>query len=223
MCRKSLVLCMLCMLLSVVAGCGEIELPVKEDEHPQQTQPSQPEKPTETDGSGEPDTPQGSGDPQEPDSPTTPGDETGESGGQEQQVGEACFTADGHLLIADSFYLSISNVKGVVSAYNEDTPEAADQAAADYKEGNLTSGWRIPTEEEARTLLSLYASTTYYYGPEPLPVLNRALETMEYDMISFSERYLCADGTKTFCFEQGKKVTKAGAKKEYYLRLVHAK
>lgn len=211
------------MLLPITMGCGEIELPVKEDEHPQQTQPTQPEKPTESIPSDDPDAPQGADEPQGPDSPTRPGDESGESGDQEQQVGEACFTADGHVLIAGSFYLSVSNVRGVMSAYNEVTPEAALQAAAAYKEGNLTSGWRIPTEAEARTLLGLYASTTYYYGPEPLPVLNRALESREYDMISFSERYLCADGEKTFCFEQGKNVTKAGAKKAYFLRLVHTK
>lgn len=232
--RYPLLLCMFCMLLPAVVGCGEIDLPVKEDNPPQEVLPDEDKEQDHggdaAGGGGETADPEGVGDVGGADNAggaEEPGDgsDDGEVGEQvqEQRVGKALFTADGHVLIDDRLYLSIFEIRGVVSAYNVEDPTAAVRAAAEYAEGNLDAGWRIPTEEEVSYLRDMYASSTYYYGDEPLPLLNRALEAREYEMISLDMRYLCAEGEKTFNFELGKKVTKAGAKTTYRLRLVHDK
>lgn len=221
------------LLLSLLSGCGEIEVPMKEDEHPQEVVPGdtgQKEDDTgrDKDDSGNTDDPDNSDDAEGKDEgeitidPEVPDDAEVT---EEQYVGEACFTADGHVLISDRLYLSIYNIKGVVSAYHAESPTAAAEAAASYQEGNLKAGWRVPTEEEARFLIGIYSSSTSIYGDEPLPVLNRVLNARGYDAIIFDpdQRYLCADGQKSFSFQQGTRISKAGTKKEYCLRLVHDK
>lgn len=224
------------LLLPLLSGCGEIEVPMKEDEHPQEMVPGDTgqKEDDKTDGTDKADDSDKTDDgdetpdpenPDDPDGSEQPDDDTGVDTGEEQYVGEACFTADGHVLISDRLYLSIYNIKGVVSAYHAESPTAAAEAAASYQEGNLKAGWRVPTEEEARFLIGIYSSSTSIYGDEPLPVLNRALNARGYDAIIFDpdQRYLCADGQKSFSFQQGTRISKAGTKKEYCLRLVHDK
>lgn len=207
------VICML--LLPTLAGCGELEIPVRDEDQKNETTESD-----DNDNGQNKDEEEGDeGDNDENESP----DEKEPTGDEKpHSVGYATFTDDGHLLIDDSLYLSVYEVRNVLSAYS-DSPKEALEKAEKYEEGNMKNGWRIPTEKEVNYLLGMYASHTFYYGDEPLPVLNRALEAWEYDLLSFDYRYLCAEGQKTFCFEAGKNISKAGTKSYYRLRLVHSK
>lgn len=202
------------LLLPTLAGCGELEIPVRGEDPNHETTESEEENESDEKNEGDERDEKDEGD--EGDEKEPAGDEKPHS------VGYATFTDDGHLLIDDSLYLSVYEVRNVLSAYS-DSPKEALEKAEKYEEGNIKDGWRIPTEKEVNYLLGMYASHTFYYGDEPLPVLNRALEAWEYDLLSFDYRYLCAEGQKTFCFEAGKNISKAGTKTLYRLRLVHSK
>lgn len=132
-----------------------------------------------------------------------------------------CF--DGHFVIfADSLssrvaeltLLSLTDWTKIMSSYSE-TPDVASDTAAHYVEFGL-SGWSIPSETEARRM------------KDSLNVdeMNVELAAMYGDEIRVTEgssnaRYLCEKAEKTFSFAENTKITKAGAKTKYRLRLVH--
>lgn len=201
------------LLLLAIIGCGEVEIPVEKEAPAEQpeTPVEQPEAPGE-----QPETP--------PDTPETPGEQPetpGEESGEVQEddgltIGTANLTADGHLLIAGSLYLSLEERRCVGK-------EAADIAKT-YQEGDLTD-WHVPSKAEAQFLRdALACSSPYYYdeGNETLPPLNRKLEELSYIGI-YSERYLCEDGTLTFDFKLGTNISSASKTQTYRLRLVRSK
>lgn len=205
---------LLCFLLLLAAvGCGEVEIPVEEKVPTEQpvTPGEEPETPADT-----PETPGEESD-TPTDQPETPGEESGEV--QEDgdlTIGMASLTADGHLLIAGSLYLSLEEHRCVGK-------EAADFAET-YEEGNLTD-WHVPSKAEAQFLRdALACSSPYYYdeGNETLPPLNRKLEELSYTGI-YRERYLCEDGTLTYDFQLATNISPASQTKTYRLRLVRSK
>ncbi|MCQ2330258.1 MAG: hypothetical protein MJZ93_06865 [Paludibacteraceae bacterium] len=133
-----------------------------------------------------------------------------------------CF--DGHFVIfvdslsnsvAELTLLSLSDWDKIMSA-NGDKPDDASDIAIRYDEFGLT-GWMIPSETLARKM------------KEGLNVddMNVELATMYGDEIhvtdgSSNARYLCEEAEKTFSFAENTKITNAGAKTKYRLRLVHA-
>lgn len=131
-----------------------------------------------------------------------------------------CF--DGHFVIfADSLspkvaeltLMSLTDWSKIMSSYSE-TPEAASDTAAHYVEFGL-AGWTIPTETMARRMKDELTSDE----------MNVELAAMYGDEIRVTEgssnaRYLCEKAEKTFSFAENTKITKAGAKTKYRLRLV---
>ena len=100
-----------------------------------------------------------------------------------------------------------------MSSYSE-TPDNASKTASLYDEFGL-SGWEIPTESQARLMT------------ESLDIdeMNQELSAMYGDEIQVTKgssnvRYLCEKAEKTFSFAENTKITKAGAKTKYRLRLV---
>lgn len=79
---------------------------------------------------------------------------------------------------------------------------------------NGLSDWRVFTEEEARELIQFLQGAT-------IDNLNEQLSQAGMDQILYTkeERYLCAEGTKSFCLKT-KTCTNIGAKTDYYLRPV---
>lgn len=192
----------LCGLLALsLAACGEIELP-------QPVTPEQTDKPDNTEKPGQTDKPDNT------DEPETP---------SEQIIGSVKITADGHLLINDTFYLSTTEFVNVAPASGPPSNEAAN-CAASYKEGDLT-GWHIPTMSEVDALRKALACTSPFYaetGLEELPKLNDALNELKLVGI-FREWYLCADANYVFDFITGDEVKKASKSKKYRLRLTREK
>lgn len=148
------------------------------------------------------------------------GNGDGAADNQDKQFGRAKLTADGHLLIDDSFYLSLEEYPNVPSAQSSQ-PKAAAELAAAYSEGDLTS-WHIPTTDEALLLRQVLASESPYYGKDPLPLLNKELDALGYIPI-YRERYLCDEARKAFDFELDTNISAAAKSKTYRLRLVRAK
>lgn len=114
--------------------------------------------------------------------------------------------------------LSLADQDKLTSAFNESTPTAAQDFATSYSEGDLTDGWRIPTEAEAR-----YLSKLYREDPDDF---DQTLSEAQADPIVLTDdkgnnlRYLCENAEKTYSYK-GSTVTKAGATvKNYHLRLV---
>lgn len=91
--------------------------------------------------------------------------------------------------------------------------------------GNLTSaysvngisGWRLPTDGEAQLLKDAY-------GGDAREALNKQILAYNGNLsgLDGEERYLCmkADAFYSFAFAEGTKITKAGEKKTYFVRLV---
>lgn len=114
--------------------------------------------------------------------------------------------------------LSLTDWGTLTSALNENTPTMATDLATAYTEFDLLTGWRIPTEAEARYLSKLYRD-----NPDLFP---QALSQAQADPIVLTDdrgnnlRYLCQDAQKTYGFNSTS-VTNAGATvKTYHLRLV---
>ena len=127
-------------------------------------------------------------------------------------------TASGHLLIEGQFYFALHDYYPVMSAYA--APELLAEYVATYTEGDLKN-WRIPTEDEARFMKEIFATTSIADKTSPTYWLNIALANIQADLLDTSMRYLCEDGTKTFRFYPNTNITKAGSKTKYRLRLVH--
>lgn len=207
---------LLAALLVSTAGCGEIDLPQPEGDTPptQSTPGGSPSGGAQDETGGGQDETGGSSD--------ETGGSSDETGGEETQS-KTRLTSDGHLLIDDTFYLSVQEWRQVVSAYNAATPSMAADKAEAYKEGDLDSGWRIPTEDDVRLLRDVLACEGGFYGKDLLPQLNHQLEEYTLAPLSPSDRYLCDEGRKTYTFKIDDNVSKAGAKTGYRLRLVHDK
>lgn len=114
--------------------------------------------------------------------------------------------------------LSIADWSDLTSALNESNPTLANDIADTYSENDLTNGWRIPTEAEARYLSKLYRD-----NPDSF---DQALLNADADPIALTDskgnnlRYLCQDALKTYSFKAST-ITNAGATvKTYHLRLV---
>lgn len=79
------------------------------------------------------------------------------------------------------------------------------------------SGWHIPTYEEAQLLRSTFSG-------ENRIALNETIGNYDENLVGIDgeERYLCDknDVYYSFVFADGKSITKAGEKKEYYIRLL---
>ena len=82
-----------------------------------------------------------------------------------------------------------------------------------YEINGLTD-WRVFTETEARELIQFLQGAT-------IESLNELLSQASMDQILYTkeERYLCAEGNKSFCLKT-KTCTNIGTKTNYYLRPV---
>lgn len=115
-----------------------------------------------------------------------------------------------YMLISLADYTKVHSVTG-------DATEAVLLARA-YAEGGLT-GWRIPTDEEAKRLKAKYTGSVLAELNEQITAAGGS-EILVYDAKGDNYRYLCADAAKTFQFKAGSSVTNAGATVTYGLRLV---
>lgn len=131
-----------------------------------------------------------------------------------------CF--DGHFVIftdslsprvAELTLMSLTDWAKMMSAYSE-TPEAAVDTAGCYVEFGL-AGWAIPSETMARRMRE-------ELSPDEMNVELAAMYGDEIHVTdgSSNARYLCEEAEKTFSFAENTKITKAGAKTKYRLRLV---
>ena len=136
---------------------------------------------------------------------------------------------DGHLVIAaipssaaaptsaTLTLLSLFDWDNLTSALNTTTPTQATTYASGYSEYDLT-GWRIPTEAEARILSTIYRENADLI--DALLLEAQASPVVLTDDKGNSPRYLCEDATKTYSFKNST-ITNAGATvKNYHLRLV---
>lgn len=85
-----------------------------------------------------------------------------------------------------------------------------------YSVGEITE-WRLPTYEEAQLLKELYSD-------DDRVALNERIQAYDEKLLGLDaeERYLCdkAGEFYSFAFSEGTKISKAGEKKTYYVRLV---
>lgn len=130
---------------------------------------------------------------------------------------------DGHFVIfvdslsenvAELTLLSLTDWNKMMSA-NSDQPNEALNTAIQYDEFGL-DGWMIPSGAMARRMKSDLNIET----------MNSELGLMYGDEIQVTEgssnaRYLCDEATKTFSFAENTKISNAGAKTKYHLRLIH--
>lgn len=122
---------------------------------------------------------------------------------------------------ASLLLMSLVDYGSLTSAYNEATPDMAENMARGYKEYDITQ-WTIPTEEQARILRSAYVS-----DPDTFDDL---LDRATADPVVFVDdkgtnlRYLCDEARKTYSFKSGSSynsIKDAGMTvKTYRLRLV---
>lgn len=105
------------------------------------------------------------------------------------------------LMSLDEWDLLTSEVEGVRSAYSV----------------NGISGWRLPTDGEAQLLKDTYSGDSREMLNERISAYDSKLVGIDGD-----ERYLClkADVFYSFAFVEGTKITKAGEKKVYCVRLM---
>jgi len=122
---------------------------------------------------------------------------------------------------ANLLLLSLNEWTGVVSANNEDNPNAASDIAAGYSEGDMV-GWGIPSSAEAKYLKSLYSATD-----ETLTNLNSTISANGGTTVSALDskgeniRFLCEGATYTYAWKSSASLNKAGATVKYSLRLVN--
>lgn len=213
------------LLLTLLPGCGEIELPTADDPQPPTTPGTEtPTPPGGDGGDGSGTAGDGNGPAEDGGKPAEGGgDNTGDAGNTIQRIdGTGVSIVNGkHILIEDFCYLSAEELYGAYGAYADAAAYAATLEMADaYSEGELAE-WRIPTEEEARRLRDCLESFNISYGTEPLPLINKAVNALGWQQLSNDIRYLCDGGRKSFNLHPDGKVTKSGTKTMYSLRLVH--
>ncbi|MDY4464046.1 MAG: hypothetical protein SPE31_06935 [Prevotella sp.] len=138
------------------------------------------------------------------------------------EAGDIC---GGHIVAmvdddGNALLMSTTEWDGLTSAYNETDPDVAARIAGSYQEDDM-SEWRIPTSDEAASLMSRW-------GGEQADVLNATLTAAGLSPLTLKEqstgnnaRYLCSDATQTFSFAAGAKMAAAGRTvKTYRLRLM---
>lgn len=224
-------------LLLTLASCGEIELPQPDDGSNSPTEQPDGGATDDNGSSSSSDDDSSAGDdnaPGDDDSATddsgngTPSNDDQDSDNPDEpaadlHIGNACLTADGHLLIADRLYLSLEEFRNVSSAGGAYPTQAAELAAA-YVEGNLKD-WRVPTEDDVNVLQDALACASPSYvdvGTETLPPLNKELDARGYWGL-YREWYIYGDASRVFGFTFDTTIRKATAKTLYLLRLVHDK
>lgn len=226
------------LLPPLAVGCGEIELPINH-ETPKQEEPSTPADGDQNGGesreeppSGDGNVNQGDGNDNHGDGDGTPSDDNGNQsdGDGNQPSVRATLTADGHIVIDGTLYLSVieyGDIKG-----SEATK--AISYAESYAEGTLTE-WRVPTRDDVKILTDVLTSEDAWYKSTPMALLNWALEESDltnYDQLPLREGdgtvsiyFLCDGGKKAYTFDAkaSKQLTDISAKKKYRLRLVKDK
>lgn len=116
--------------------------------------------------------------------------------------------------VAELTLLSLTDWNKIMSA-NSDRPNEALDTATRYDEFGL-DGWVIPSDSLARRMKS----------DLDIEAVNGKLGLMYGDDIQVTEgpsnaRYLCNEATKSFSFAENTKISNAGAKTKYHLRLIH--
>lgn len=114
-----------------------------------------------------------------------------------------------------------SDVDGVdlllmsLEEWNEPVSQA-ENVIAGYSVNGI-SGWRLPTNNEAKVLRS-------YFNGDKREALNERIADYEAGLLGIDgeERYLCDKSGKyyTFKFVENARITEAGSKRSYYIRLV---
>lgn len=137
---------------------------------------------------------------------------------------QKCYVWNGHVVVGERLLTDGRTELLLLSLYEwSDMPSAnhvTDSAmvrlmSEGYVEMEL-SDWRIPTQEEAKRLLSAYAE-----GSEALESLNLRLAEAEGIPLDCKARYLCNEGRKSFSFASGTSISNAGSKaNSYCLRLL---
>lgn len=117
-------------------------------------------------------------------------------------VGEADESgADVLLMSLEEWVLTTSQIEELISSYSV----------------NGLSQWRLPTYEEAQLLKRSYSD-------DNRKALNERIAEYDEELVGLDgeERYLClkSDVYYSFIFSGGSKITKAGDKRTYYVRLV---
>lgn len=136
----------------------------------------------------------------------------------------SCETDSATLLL-----LSYADWDELSSSLNTKYPTEAFDIAKYYVEGDLATGWRIPTEHEATVLYASYwgmlaDEATNEVNDSPLEKILSYLSADPLYLVNEKDanvRYLCDEAKKTFAF-YNKGVLNAGTTvKTYHLRLVH--
>ena len=115
--------------------------------------------------------------------------------------------------VAELTLLSQRDWDKILSANSEQPQQAAD-TAAHYTENGL-SGWSIPSETQAQRIRAEIAP---YEMNQHLAETHA--DTMHVKDGSSNARYLCNGAAKTFSLAENTKISTAGAKTKYRLRLV---
>lgn len=129
-----------------------------------------------------------------------------------------------------ALFVSLCEWHDVASALSDEGGQQAQKLAETYSEGGVR-GWRMPTRDEAQTLHDLYECGVKDDGTlvsDTLKALNARIESLRGVGLRVWERrnslpayrYLCEDGTHTFSLKENTKVSTAGKKSLYHLRLV---
>ena len=115
--------------------------------------------------------------------------------------------------VAELTLLSQRDWDKILSANSEQPQQAAD-TAAHYTENRL-SGWSIPSETQARRMKA-------GIDPEEMNhhLTESHIDTMHVKDGTSNARYLCAEAAKTYSLAENTKITTAGAKTKYRLRLI---
>lgn len=123
---------------------------------------------------------------------------------------------------AELLLLSLSEWRGVPSAYNVFSPGMAEELVAAYNEDGMT-GWSIPTKDEARLIRESIGNdrleaTNLFLASQDVVGLTDNLEDDEGNMV----RYLCEGAQLAFVWDVGTSntISKCGTKRTYYLRAI---
>ena len=115
--------------------------------------------------------------------------------------------------VAELTLLSLKDWNKILSA-NSEQPLQATDTAAHYIEYGL-SDWSIPSEEQAKRIRD---EITPHEMNQHLAETHA--DTMHVKDGSSNARYLCNEAAKTFSLAENTKISTAGAKTKYRLRLV---
>lgn len=219
------------LLLPLTIGCGEIELPTR-DETPTPEESAPPadneEEDDKADNKGE-----------EPEEKPDDGNQgngsenTGDNKNEDDKPsGTAILTTDGHILVGNRLYLSLIEYRDIKG---EDAKNV-EATAKKYAEGTLKD-WRVPTRNDVKILTDILTSDKQWYGGTPMAVLNHALEDSDledYDLLFLYEGsattptpiyYLSDAGATAYTYAAGatQPFINVKASKKYRLRLVKDK